>query len=103
MHEALQYEKTADNLVNCSLCSHRCRIKEGSFGICGVRQNRAGVLYATTYGRISAEAVDPIEKNRSITSFPGRAHILSAVSGAIFIASTARTGIFRDPVSTMPC
>jgi pyruvate formate lyase activating enzyme len=71
MHEALQYEKLEDDAVQCSLCSHRCRIREGHFGICGVRKNVAGTLYAMTYGKISAEAVDPIEKKPLFHFLPG--------------------------------
>jgi pyruvate formate lyase activating enzyme len=31
--------------VRCSLCAHRCAIGEGKRGICGVRENRDGVLH----------------------------------------------------------
>ncbi len=62
MHEALQYAKKENKVVQCSLCNHRCTIAEGKHGICGVRQNEGGTLYASTYGLVSAEAVDPIEK-----------------------------------------
>ncbi len=71
MHEALQYEKEEGNVVHCSLCSHRCRIAEGRQGICGVRMNRDGTLYAGSYGKISAEAVDPIEKKPMYHYLPG--------------------------------
>jgi pyruvate formate lyase activating enzyme len=71
MHEALQYARIEDNAVKCSLCSHRCRIKEGKRGICGVRVNNEGTLYAATYGKISAEAVDPIEKKPLFHFLPG--------------------------------
>lgn len=71
MHEALQYRKSEDEAVQCSLCSHRCRINEGRFGICGVRKNVEGTLYAMTYGKISAEAVDPIEKKPLFHFLPG--------------------------------
>ena len=50
MHEARQYTKLDDQVVHCSVCAHRCRIKEGGHGICGVRLNRKGILYAATYG-----------------------------------------------------
>ena len=43
MQEALFYQAGADNKVNCNLCSHRCRIKPGRRGICGVRENRDGL------------------------------------------------------------
>ena len=71
MHEALQYTKTENNAVQCSLCNHRCKIKEGGHGICGVRHNENGTLYAMTYGRTSGEAVDPIEKKPLYHYLPG--------------------------------
>jgi pyruvate formate lyase activating enzyme len=70
-HEAHQYQKLEGNMVHCSLCNHRCRIKEGSHGICGVRVNRDGILYAATYARVSSEAVDPIEKKPLFHFLPG--------------------------------
>ena len=48
--EALLYQKLADNKVNCSLCAHRCKISPAKYGICGVRQNIDGILYAYVYG-----------------------------------------------------
>ncbi|HOW34610.1 MAG TPA: AmmeMemoRadiSam system radical SAM enzyme, partial [Methanoregulaceae archaeon] len=70
-HEARQYRKGDDLEVVCSLCSHRCHIRDGKHGICGVRVNRNGVLYATTFGRVSAEAIDPIEKKPLYHFLPG--------------------------------
>jgi len=40
-------------------------------GICGIRHNENGTLYALTYGKISAEAVDPIEKKPLFHYLPG--------------------------------
>jgi pyruvate formate lyase activating enzyme len=71
MHEALQYKKNDDGTVTCSLCNHRCIIKAGRHGICGVRKNGQGTLFAETYGRISAEAIDPIEKKPLFHYLPG--------------------------------
>jgi len=52
MHEAHQYERIGDGTVRCSLCAHRCTIANGKHGICGVRINRGGTLYAATFGRV---------------------------------------------------
>lgn len=71
MHEARQYTKKEKNAVQCSLCSHRCTIADGKHGICGVRQNEEGTLFATSYGLVSAEAVDPIEKKPLFHFLPG--------------------------------
>ncbi|NMB79610.1 MAG: AmmeMemoRadiSam system radical SAM enzyme [Methanomicrobiales archaeon] len=80
MHEARQYAKLDNNAVKCSLCSHRCTIPDGKHGICGVRWNGHGVLDAKTYGLISAEAVDPIEKKPLYHYLPGtRSYSLGSV------------------------
>lgn len=71
MHEALQFKKNDDGTVTCSLCNHRCTIKDGKHGICGVRWNEKGILYAMTYAKISAEAIDPIEKKPLYHYLPG--------------------------------
>ncbi|WAC04070.1 MAG: AmmeMemoRadiSam system radical SAM enzyme [Methanoregula sp.] len=80
MHEALRYQKQENDTVSCSLCSHRCTIKEGGHGICGVRINRKGTLYASTYAKISAEAIDPIEKKPLFHFLPGtRSYSLGSI------------------------
>ena len=71
MREARQYTKLENNTVKCSLCNHRCTINEGKHGICGVRVNEHGTLAAMTYGKINAEAVDPIEKKPLFHYLPG--------------------------------
>jgi pyruvate formate lyase activating enzyme len=48
--------------VKCTLCPHRCVIKDGQRGICRVRENRGGQLYSMVYGNPCAVHVDPIEK-----------------------------------------
>jgi len=62
--------------VRCGLCPHRCRIAEGKAGICGVRDNRGGTLFAATYGKVASVAVDPVEKKPLFHFHPG-ARILS--------------------------
>ena len=71
MHEAALYEKLPDLAVGCSVCSNRCTIREGKTGICAVRVNKKGVLYSTTYGLITSEAVDPVEKKPLYHFLPG--------------------------------
>ncbi|MHB8788534.1 MAG: AmmeMemoRadiSam system radical SAM enzyme [Desulfobulbaceae bacterium] len=71
MHEALFYVPEDEKQVLCNLCSHRCRIKPGKRGICGVRENRDGVLYSLVYGMLVAENCDPIEKKPLFHFLPG--------------------------------
>ncbi|MFW5908715.1 MAG: AmmeMemoRadiSam system radical SAM enzyme [Desulfosalsimonas sp.] len=68
--EARLYEQQQGKKVRCNLCSHRCLIKEGSRGICNVRENRNGILYTLVYDRIIARHVDPIEKKPLFHFYP---------------------------------
>ncbi len=34
-----------DDAVECGVCEHRCRIRQGKRGICGNYANRGGKLY----------------------------------------------------------
>lgn len=70
------HERNRDNRVQCDLCPHGCRIKEGEVGLCRVRKNEGGELYTLNYGEIGAIALDPVEKKPLYHFFPGR-NILS--------------------------
>lgn len=70
MHEAMLYDRQEDK-VQCRLCPHKCTILEGKRGICGVRENQKGTLYALTYGKPVVTAVDPIEKKPLYHFLPG--------------------------------
>ena len=85
MKEAMFYEKLEDNLVNCNLCSHRCRrIADSKRGICGVRENRDGKLYSLVYGKAVAMSVDPIEKKPLFNFLPGSRSYSIATVGCNF-------------------
>ncbi len=58
--------------VRCGLCPHRCLVPEGKRGICKVRENREGILYAITYGKVSSVQFDPVEKKPLYHFHPGR-------------------------------
>ena len=85
LKEAMFYEKLENNLVNCNLCSHRCRnIAEAKTGICGVRENRGGKLYSLIYGKLVASSVDPIEKKPLFQFLPGSLSYSIATVGCNF-------------------
>lgn len=71
MQEAAFYEKLTDKRTRCHLCPHTCLIRPGRRGICGVRENREGILYTLNYGRVSSLAFDPIEKKPLYHFYPG--------------------------------
>ena len=74
------YEKLSEGKVKCNLCNHRCTIKDGSYGICGVRQNVDGALFTLVYDRIISSHIDPIEKKPLFQFYPGsRAYSIATV------------------------
>ncbi|MBU1727632.1 MAG: AmmeMemoRadiSam system radical SAM enzyme [Candidatus Omnitrophica bacterium] len=87
MKEALLYEKSENKKVHCFLCAHQCRIAEGKFGFCGVRQNIEGLLYTHAYGKVITAHVDPIEKKPLYHFLPGSTSFSIATIGCNFCCS----------------
>ncbi len=80
MNEAMFYRSGKQNEVICELCNHNCHIKEGKRGICGVRENKGGVLDSLVYGRLIAIHIDPVEKKPLFNFLPGsKAYSISTV------------------------
>ncbi|HON22689.1 MAG TPA: AmmeMemoRadiSam system radical SAM enzyme, partial [Syntrophales bacterium] len=78
--EAMFFEVLPDQQVRCGLCAHTCLIGDGRRGVCGVRENRDGVLYSLVYGALIAENVDPVEKKPFFHLYPGsRSYSLATV------------------------
>jgi pyruvate formate lyase activating enzyme len=82
--EAMLYEKLTDKRVHCNLCAHRCTIKPDKRGICGVRENKDGMLYSLVYGTLVAEHIDPIEKKPFFHVYPGSKSYSIAAVGCNF-------------------
>ncbi|MDD2371069.1 MAG: AmmeMemoRadiSam system radical SAM enzyme [Firmicutes bacterium] len=72
MKESILYQKlTEERKVQCNTCNHRCIIKVGEKGLCQVRKNISGILYAINYERTISIAIDPIEKKPLYHFMPG--------------------------------
>ncbi len=71
MKEAMFYEKLDEGKVKCNLCPWNCVIDEGDRGVCGVRENRDGILYSLSYDNVSSTNLDPIEKKPLFNFAPG--------------------------------
>ena len=84
MKEAVLYKKLKENKVQCNLCNHRCVIKEGKRGICGVRENQGGILMTLVYGKLIAQNIDPIEKKPLFHFYPGSLSYSIATVGCNF-------------------
>jgi len=64
------YEKLDRNRLRCYACGHCCPIPEGQPGVCKVRYNRGGKLYAP-WGYVGGVQCDPIEKKPFFHAYPG--------------------------------
>jgi len=84
MKEAMFYTRESDDRVRCGLCRFHCLIADGARGICGVRENRNGVLYSLVYGKLCAEHIDPIEKKPFFHVMPGSRSFSIATVGCNF-------------------
>lgn len=98
MKEAYLYEKMGDEKVRCFLCSHKCLIREGAKGICGVRENRNGTLFSLVYGKVIAQHIDPIEKKPLFHFLPGSKSYSIATVGCNFKCSFCQNA----DISQMP-
>ena len=66
-------------MAQCGVCFRHCDLAEGQLGFCGGRIARDGRVEAFNYGRITALALDPIEKKPLARFYPG-SRILSVGS-----------------------
>jgi pyruvate formate lyase activating enzyme len=64
------FERLPDNELRCYACGHRCLIRDGRRGICKVRFNKEGTLYAP-WGYVAALQCDPTEKKPFHHLLPG--------------------------------
>lgn len=55
----------------CEVCFRHCEIAEGKLGACGARTCRDGAVVSANYGRVTALALNPIEKKPLSRFCPG--------------------------------
>jgi pyruvate formate lyase activating enzyme len=82
--QAILYKPLKDDVVQCRLCAHYCRIEAGELGFCRVRKNEAGGLVTLAYGETIARHVDPIEKKPLYHFLPGSLSYSIATAGCNF-------------------
>ena len=112
MREALFWERanTADGAsvdaaqgraVRCTLCFHRCLVKEGAAGFCGVRVNREGTLFTLVDDEVASLALDPVEKKPLFHFLPGTATLSLGTLGCNFACKFCQNSrISRMPADT---
>lgn len=104
--EGVLYEKMQDSWVRCVACGHRCKIGPGKDGICKVRFNNDGVLYAP-HGYVAGLQIDPIEKKPFFHALPGSNALSFGMLGCDYHCAYCQNWItsqaIRDPAAgTLP-
>ncbi|MFA5248916.1 MAG: AmmeMemoRadiSam system radical SAM enzyme [Candidatus Paceibacterota bacterium] len=84
MKEVILYKRLERENVQCQTCAHCCFILPGKRGICGVRENIDGKLFALNYGKAVAMNIDPIEKKPLFHFLPGTSTLSVAAAGCNF-------------------
>jgi pyruvate formate lyase activating enzyme len=99
------FEKPGDGRVRCFACAHRCLIPDGCDGVCKVRFNRGGVLFAPR-GYVAGAHADPIEKKPFFHALPGSVAMSFGMLGCDFHCAYCQNWItsqaLRDPQSVAP-
>ena len=81
MKRARLYQPLENDALQCHVCNLRCKIASGKRGVCGVRENRDGTLFALSYGKTIASGVDPIEKKPLYHFLPNTSSYSLATAG----------------------
>ena len=88
--------------VLCFACGHRCKIGPERDGICKVRFNSGGKLYAP-FGYVAGLAVDPIEKKPFFHALPGSTALSFGMLGCDYHCAYCQNWItsqaLRDPAA----
>ncbi len=97
---AVLFDKLEGAKVQCHACAHRCTILPGQQGICRIRFNRSGILYAP-HGYVAGLHCDPIEKKPFFHAYPGALAMSFGMLGCnfhcLFCQNWISSQALRDP------
>ena len=95
-------EMQENGAVRCLACAHTCLIYPGQHGICQVRFNKEGRLYAP-WGYVAGAGLDPIEKKPFYHFLPGSLAFTFGMLGCNlkcdFCQNWVSSQALRDPVA----
>ena len=74
----------------CNVCFRKCRLDEGQIGFCGGRVCSGDRVRDLNYGRVTALALDPIEKKPLARFYPGSMILSVGVTCAVLFARIMR-------------
>jgi len=99
------HEKLDRNRVRCYACGHCCPIADGQAGVCKVRFNRGGTLYAP-WGYVGGVQCDPIEKKPFFHAYCGALAYSFGMLGCDLHCSYCQNWVtsqaLRDPYAMVP-
>ncbi len=102
VREAELYERIDGARVRCFACGHCCPIPEGQAGVCKVRFNRTGKLFAP-WGYVACAQCDPIEKKPFFHVRPGSSAFSFGMLGCDlhcpYCQNWETSQVIRDPQS----
>jgi pyruvate formate lyase activating enzyme len=111
MKECYLYQKLAGHLVQCQTCNQFCKIAQDKRGVCGVRENKDGILYLLVYGKAIAVHIDPIEKKPLYHFMPNTKTFSIATVGCNFrcfwcqnadISQAPKETGYKIPIDNIP-
>jgi pyruvate formate lyase activating enzyme len=82
--EASHYERAPGDRVLCRLCPHDCDIAPGGEGLCAVRRNVGGILYAASYEELTRLGPEPVERLPFYHWRPGGRALAAGAAGESF-------------------
>ncbi|MBT3268635.1 AmmeMemoRadiSam system radical SAM enzyme [Candidatus Poribacteria bacterium] len=100
--ESELHDTLADGSSRCYACGHECLVKPGRFGVCRVRYNEGGTLYAP-FGYVAGVQCDPIEKKPFFHAYPGARALSFGMLGCDFHCGYCQNWVtsqaLRDPAA----
>ena len=100
--EGTLWMQQENGAVRCTACAHRCLIRSGRRGICGVRFNESGRLMVP-WGYVAGAQIDPIEKKPFNHFLPGGKALTFGMLGCNFHCSFCQnwqtSQALRDPLA----
>jgi pyruvate formate lyase activating enzyme len=77
---ATLFQARADGRLECQACAHRCALREGDRGLCGVR-SRLGDVVMAPFGYVAARRVRAVETNTVYHVRPGAQALIVGMYG----------------------
>lgn len=102
MKTARFFNKLDNSNLQCTACSHKCRLSESETGLCGVRKNIDGTLQLIVYGKAASLNPDPIEKKPLYHFQPGTRSLSIGTYGCNFFCTFCQNHELSQPAKTRP-